>query len=64
MEFLKNHEWTGNVRELENLIERVVTLTSPDIKTIDIGILPAEFQDEWEYVRTQSPVMETSETAS
>lgn len=59
MEFLKNHEWTGNVRELENLIERVVTLTSPDIKTIDIGILPAEFQDEWDYVRTQSLVKET-----
>jgi two-component system response regulator AtoC len=28
LEILKNYEWPGNIRELENLVERVVTLTS------------------------------------
>jgi transcriptional regulator with GAF, ATPase, and Fis domain len=32
---LKNYEWPGNIRELENIIERSVILTSGDIFSVD-----------------------------
>lgn len=38
---LKKHPWTGNVRELENLVERLVVLAQGE--KIDIVDLPAEF---------------------
>ncbi|MEW6543529.1 MAG: sigma-54 dependent transcriptional regulator [Nitrospirota bacterium] len=39
MRLLIDHEWRGNVRELENLIERVVALSAgPQITEQDIGI--------------------------
>ncbi|MCK4751775.1 MAG: hypothetical protein KAT15_32185, partial [Bacteroidales bacterium] len=58
-EFLKNHTWTGNIRELENLVERLVTLTSQDTKIMDPRILPSEFHDEWKSTHTLDPVIET-----
>ncbi|MCP3140418.1 sigma-54-dependent transcriptional regulator [Pyxidicoccus xibeiensis] len=42
MEALTCNRWTGNVRELENVIERAVVLTSNDI--IDVEDLPPGFQ--------------------
>jgi len=44
--YLKQRCWTGNVRELENFIERLVTLTSKKQKVIDKKILPVELQKE------------------
>jgi DNA-binding NtrC family response regulator len=61
LEFLKNHQWNGNVRELENFIERLVTLTSPDMKTIDIGVLPSEFHNEWITTQKQKPIPDVPE---
>jgi DNA-binding NtrC family response regulator len=40
LEVLKNYSWKGNVRELENVIERVCLLTNSD--EIDIKDLPPE----------------------
>jgi len=32
MEVLKRHDWPGNIRELQNVIERAVVMTtSPDL---------------------------------
>lgn len=39
---LTRHQWKGNVRELKNVIERVVILT--DNGTIDTDLLPIEFR--------------------
>jgi transcriptional regulator with GAF, ATPase, and Fis domain len=44
LDFLKLRKWKGNVRELENFIERIVTLAQPDLKILDHNILPAEHQ--------------------
>lgn len=44
MEFFKKHDWTGNVRELENLVERLVTLAPREMRIMDIRLLPLEFQ--------------------
>jgi len=41
MEALRKHSWPGNIRELENLIERMVILRSSN--ALDISDLPADF---------------------
>ena len=46
MKFLTNRHWGGNIRELENLIERLVTLTPTTQKIIGIDILPKEYIEE------------------
>jgi len=59
LEFLTNHPWTGNVRELENLIERLVTLVSKETRTIGIDLLPEEYKEEWESISKEIPAIET-----
>lgn len=46
LDYLKQRHWTGNIRELENFIQRLVTLTTKNQKIIDKKILPAEFLKE------------------
>ena len=46
MEFLTRRHWSGNIRELENLIERLVALTPPAHKIIGMDILPQEYIEE------------------
>jgi len=41
---LKNHSWRGNIRELRNIIERVVILA--DNTVLKASLLPYEFQTE------------------
>jgi len=43
LESMMAHHWPGNIRELENLIERMVTLASRDMKTIEFSLLPKEY---------------------
>jgi two-component system response regulator AtoC len=43
LEALMNHKWYGNVRELENTIERAIVLTDKDI--IGLENLPIEIQE-------------------
>jgi len=43
MEALMNHNWFGNVRELENTIERAIVLT--DKNNIELENLPIEIQE-------------------
>ena len=45
-DYLKYKKWNGNVRELENYIERLVTLISEDIVTIDVNSLPEKLKNE------------------
>jgi Nif-specific regulatory protein len=47
LDFLKHREWHGNIRELENFVERLVTLAQTEIKVLDKMILPGEFQNEF-----------------
>ena len=46
IEFMKFHPWTGNIRELENFVERMVTLMPMNRKLIDKSVLPREFMSE------------------
>ncbi len=51
LEFLKLRDWPGNIRELENFIERLVTLAPPDAKVLDRNLLPEEFRKESEKIK-------------
>lgn len=41
IEVMMNYEWPGNIRELENLVQRAVLLSKKP--TIDVDLLPASF---------------------
>ena len=55
LDFLKNHSWAGNIRELENFVERLVTLAPLEMQVIDASMLPADFREEWQKVEAISP---------
>jgi transcriptional regulator with GAF, ATPase, and Fis domain len=66
LEFLKRREWQGNIRELENLVARLVTLTHVDATLIDHRSLPPELRLEWDSSHrsgakrhTRQPIRET-----
>ena len=44
MNLLKSHGWKGNVRELENLVERMVTLATPGMRSLEASLLPHDFR--------------------
>lgn len=46
LDFMKHRRWAGNIRELENFVERMVTLATKKQNTIDSGVLPPELQKE------------------
>ena len=44
MDYLTGYEWPGNVRQLENIVERCIVLTSSEVISVDD--LPQEIKDE------------------
>lgn len=50
LNFMKHRKWAGNIRELENFVERLVTLASPETSTIDRSLLPKEYQREFKKI--------------
>jgi len=63
-DYLKQRHWTGNIRELENFIQRLVTLTTKNQNIIDRKILPAEFQKELKKLKKDSQVITVSKSLS
>jgi len=41
MTLLESYPWPGNIRELQNVIERAVVLSHGSVLTVDRGLLPA-----------------------
>jgi len=37
LDILKNHNWTGNIRELRNVVERLVILSGKEITAADVS---------------------------
>ena len=50
LDYLKRRLWTGNVRELSNCVERLVTLAAAKQEIIDKRSLPPEWQKEMKRV--------------
>ena len=51
LDFMKTRPWSGNIRELENFVERLVTMSPPETPVIDASILPTDLQNELEKFR-------------
>lgn len=51
LEFMKARNWHGNVRELENFIERLVVLAPQGTKMLGRKILPDDLRDEMHNVK-------------
>lgn len=60
VEFIIQYPWQGNIRELENFVERIVTVTPPDATTIHPGLLPSDMKKELEDSRPNSLISETT----
>jgi transcriptional regulator with GAF, ATPase, and Fis domain len=60
LDFLKCRSWSGNIRELQNFVERMVTLSPSGMQIIDASILPIEYQEEWQEVEAISPKYDTN----
>src|SRR5688500_84195 len=56
MRMLRGHGWPGNIRELENVLERTILFCSGD--TIEVGDLPAELRSAEAAVRGRTPTGE------
>jgi transcriptional regulator with GAF, ATPase, and Fis domain len=52
IDFLKIHPWSGNIRELEHFIERLIALAPGDLEIINHHLLPAEYKKEWKKVKS------------
>ncbi len=52
IELMLNYHWQGNIRELENLIERLVALTPAHLDVIDFSLIPEGFLK-----RAQTPTL-------
>ena len=61
LEAMKSHAWNGNIRELKNVIERAVILTSGN--QIDVSTLPVELQQKANPLRNTT-VLSAFELAS
>jgi transcriptional regulator with GAF, ATPase, and Fis domain len=46
LEFMQQREWSGNIRELENFVERLVALAPVQAKIIDVDLLTPDIQKE------------------
>ncbi len=51
LEFLQQRKWAGNIRELENFVERLVALAPPKTEIIDHDVLPPEIKKEFKKFR-------------
>ena len=52
LDFMQKKNWSGNIRELENFVERMVTILSPDKNVVGFDTLPSEFQEEFKILPT------------
>ncbi len=60
--FMKYHPWTGNIRELENFVERMVAIAPKNKKQIDTSILPSEFHSEQSDSEKKKNAMQADKT--
>jgi len=54
IDFLAIHPWPGNIRELENFIERIVVMAPVEADILDHSILPQEFRKKWSTRKSQA----------
>jgi len=51
IDFIKQRHWKGNIRELENFVERLITLVPEDATLIVADLFPEDLQEELDQFR-------------
>ncbi|MGH7494777.1 MAG: sigma 54-interacting transcriptional regulator [bacterium] len=51
LEFLHQRKWPGNIRELENFVERLVTLAPQETEIVDHDMLPPDLKKEFKKLK-------------
>ena len=51
IDFIKQRTWKGNIRELENFVERMVTLAAEDVSIIGAESFPEDLREELDQFR-------------
>ena len=62
LSFMKHRTWDGNVRELENFVERLVTLVGSDEQIIDTDKFPTDLHKELKEYREKQKQVLSSES--
>jgi len=61
LEYLKSKHWPGNIRELENFVERIVTYAPQVVEVLGISVLPHNLKkDINQFVSTQQNIKSVS----
>jgi DNA-binding NtrC family response regulator len=53
IDFMKQRTWNGHIRELENFVERIVTITPVEASTVDPSFFSPDFKKEIEIFRKE-----------
>jgi transcriptional regulator with GAF, ATPase, and Fis domain len=51
LNYILHRRWKGNIRELENFMERLITIADVEATVLDSSILPKEFSSEYDYIK-------------
>jgi transcriptional regulator with GAF, ATPase, and Fis domain len=61
IDFMKQRIWNGNIRELENFVERLTTLIAKDVTIMDVESFPADLREELNQFRDKRKYRQPSE---
>ena len=62
LDFMKENSWKGNIRELENFVERLVSLTPGDISIITSDRFPSDLKEKLFQFRKQKKLQSKTES--
>ncbi len=60
LDFMNENNWPGNIRELENFVERLVALAPNGSKKIDASIIPSDLQPDFaQFMSRETVIVQT-----
>jgi transcriptional regulator with GAF, ATPase, and Fis domain len=62
IEYIKQRHWHGNIRELKNFIERIITVTPSDAKTFIPSFFKMDLKEEFENYRSRKKSFDQSKS--
>ncbi|NIT58238.1 MAG: GAF domain-containing protein [Phycisphaerae bacterium] len=62
LDFIKQRPWPGNIRELENFVERLVTVAPPDASNITADMFPPDLYEELSRFHTKRNSLSNSKS--
>lgn len=60
LEFMQKRKWAGNIRELENFVERLVALAPSESEVIDEEVLPPDLKKQFKRLKSDTADLHVS----